>query len=157
MELLMKWARYIFLVLVVGGCVGAWMQAGKVASQAVAVEQVRFGWVDVVIDSGKEELGAYQFELTVEKGTASVVGIEGGEGVFGGAPYYDPAAMAKSRVIVAAYSVAEGLPAGKTRVARVHVQMVGAEVGFGVKLMQAVGKDGQGIEAKVEFLQGATQ
>ena len=155
----MKWARFIFLVLVVGACIGYWVQAHKPAPQnaAAVAGQTRFGWVDVSVDSGKEPLGAYQFELAVEKGTASIVGLEGGEHpAFAAAPYYDPAALQKARVIVAAYSVADTLPTGKTRVARVMVEMQG-DAGFAVKLMKTYNKDGREIPAKVEFTQGDAQ
>jgi hypothetical protein len=71
-------------------------------------------------------------------GTIELVGVEGGEkgSAFEKPGYYDPAALAKSRVIVAGFSTnaADTLPTGKVRVARLHVRV---EVGAGVRAENA--------------------
>lgn len=76
---------------------------------------------DVFVDSGASALGAYQFEWSVAKGAASIVGVEGGDGVFAKAPYYDPAALQGGRIVIAAFATAKDLPQGRTRVARLHL------------------------------------
>lgn len=87
---------------------------------------VRFEAVDVYVDSGDVPLAAYQFELAAETGEITIVGIEGGEHpAFKEPPYYDPAALSKGRIIIAAFNTGRDLPKGKTRVARIHVQVLG--------------------------------
>jgi hypothetical protein len=110
---------------------------------------VRFEAVDVYVDSGKSPLAAYQFELAAEVGDMKIVGIEGGEhAAFKEPPYYDPAALMKHRVIIAAFNTGADLPSGKTRVARVHVQVTGdAEPEYVVKLHVAASADGKEIKA----------
>jgi hypothetical protein len=110
----------------------------------------RFEAFDVYIDSGGIPLGAYQVELNAgaESGV-KIVGIEGGEGVFAAAPYYDPKAIQNDRVILGALSTEQSLPAGRTRVARIHVIAVGAAEWRAV-LMAAGSADGQRINAKVQ-------
>jgi len=88
---------------------------------------VRFEAVDVFVDAGESPLSAYQFDLATparEGWQASIVGVEGGEHpAFRKAPYYDPAALHAGRIIIAAYSVDEALPTGRTRVARLHMEL----------------------------------
>jgi hypothetical protein len=87
----------------------------------VAVPQ-KFVAVDVMLDSGKAQLGAYQITLVAETPDVRLVGVEGGEHeAFAQAPFYDPAALQRDRVILAAYSVQDHLPVGMTRVARLHI------------------------------------
>jgi hypothetical protein len=90
--------------------------------------RVSFEAVDIYIDPQGHSLAAYQFELKVAAGDVTTVGVEGGEhAAFREAPYYDPAAMARRRIIVAAFNTGSDLPAGRTRVARVHVRVGGGE------------------------------
>ncbi len=94
---------------------------------------VRFEAVDVYVDSGQVPLAAYQLEVTAGLGTDSagrvvkLVGVEGGEegGAFEEPPVYDAEALRGERIILAAYSLADDarLPRGKTRVARIQVQV----------------------------------
>ncbi|MCZ6655433.1 MAG: hypothetical protein O7D91_20690 [Planctomycetota bacterium] len=85
---------------------------------------VRFEFIDVYVDSGAAPLAAYQFELTDAAGSIKIVGIEGGEHeAFATPPYYDPKALKNNRIIIAAFSTADALPTGKTRVATIHVQV----------------------------------
>jgi len=117
---------------------------------------VRFEAVDVYVDSGKSPLAAYQFELAAEVGDMKIVGIEGGEhAAFKEPPYYDPAALMKHRVIIAAFNTGADLPSGKTRVARVHVQVTGdAEPEYVVKLHVAASADGKEIKATATLAGG---
>ncbi len=118
--------------------------------------RVRFAPLDVYIDANGAALAAYQFELVAAAGRVAIVGIEGGEhAAFKEAPYYDPAALAKDRVIIAAFSTDRLLPRGRTRVARVHLQITGEEEPqYAVKLMVAASADGKEIPATVTFEQG---
>lgn len=101
------------------------------AKQPGDASESRWEAVDVYVDSGKVPLAAYQLEVQASMDPAGravkLVGVEGGEqgGAFGDPPYYDPDALRGERIVLAAYSLAaEGsLPTGRTRVARLHVQV----------------------------------
>jgi hypothetical protein len=112
---------------------------------------VRFQAVDVWIDSGKAFLAVYQFELSDPTGRMKIVGIEGSDhAAFADPPYYDPQALARDRAIIAAFNTGGDLPSGRTRVARVHVQVEGrGELDCAVELMIAADSEGQPIEATV--------
>ncbi len=88
---------------------------------------VRFEAIDIFVDAGEQPLSAYQFELTTpvrEGWQASIVGVEGGaHPAFKAAPYYDPQALRASRIIIAAFSIDDALPTGRTRVARLHMEL----------------------------------
>lgn len=116
-------------------------------SQATSKPAIRFTYVDVFIDSKDQPLAAYQFELAAEKGDVKIVGIEGGEhAAFKAPPYYDPAAMSRDHVIIAAFNTGKDLPKGKTRVARVHVQITGEpKPEYVIKLEVAASFKGQPI------------
>ncbi len=119
-------------------------------------EAVRFAPLHVYIDSGDDALAAYQFELKIVAGDVTIVGVEGGEHEAFSAPaYYDPAALSKDRIIIAAFSTADELPTGKTRVATIHLQITGgAEPEYKLKLAVAGDKDGDEISAKITSIQG---
>ena len=126
---------------------------------AAAVPAVRFGYFDVYVDAGAMPLAAYQVELTPTSGDVLLTGLEGGaHAAFRAAPHYDKAALhqAKSRVIVAAFNTGNELPKGKTRVARLHLQITGpAEPGWATKLQVAASSDGTPVDAKVTLSAGA--
>ena len=138
---------------------------GRAADPAPAADlvppAVRFGYVDVYVDvdAGDKPLAAYQFELTATAGDVVLTGLEGGEhAAFRIAPYYDPAALhqAKSRVIVAAFNTGGDLPHGRTRVARLHLQITGpADPEWATKLQVAASSDGKSIDAKVTISAGS--
>lgn len=117
---------------------------------------VRFEAVEVYVDSGKAPLAAYQFELAAEVGEVTIVGIEGGEhAAFKEPPYYDPAALRKHRVIIAAFSTGRDLPVGRTRVARIHVMVTGeVEPQYVIDLQVAAASDGKRIKAEATLAQG---
>ena len=112
---------------------------------------IRFESWDVFLDTGAEALGAYQFEWKVLSGTVRIVGVEGGEhAAFTAAPYYDEAALQRNRIVVGAFSTAPELPRGRTRVARVHLQISGGtEPVFDVQLEVCATADGSEIDARV--------
>ncbi len=111
---------------------------------------MRFAALDVFIDSHAQRLGAYQLDVAVAKGRAVIVGIEGGDAAaFRSAPYYDPAALQHGRIIIAAFSTADALPTGKTRVARLHMEITGdITPEYTAKLTVAAGPDGKAIAAE---------
>jgi hypothetical protein len=116
----------------------------------------RFESVDVFIDSGEAALAVYQVEIKVKKGNAIIVGVEGGEHpAFKNPPYYDPAALQHGRIILAAFNTGNNLPKGKTRVARLHVQVTGAEAAeYEAALMVAASASGAAINATVSVGKG---
>ena len=123
-----------------------------------ATAGVRFEAVDVYVDSKAEALAAYQFELKVTAGDVTTVGVEGGEhAAFRDAPYYDPAAMAKRRIIIAAFNTGSDLPTGRTRVARVHVRVgPGERPVYQAELQVAGDAEGRKIAgATVSVVEGA--
>lgn len=112
---------------------------------------VHFLPMDVIVDSGDAPLAAYQVEVWAPDAEVMLVGLEGGEhAAFAEPPYYDPVAKERyhERLIVAAFNTASTLPAGPTRVARLHLAVVGAaEPRLVVKLATAATSDGTPIEA----------
>ena len=143
-------------ILLVGGL------AAQEADDAEPTGQttVRFSAVDVYIDSGERLLAAYQLELAAEVGEVKIVGIEGSEHpAFKKPPYYDPAAMNRDKVILAAFTTEKQLPKGRTRVARIHVQITGeVQPQYAVRLDVAATTEGKKIFAKVSLTpQGATE
>ncbi len=121
--------------------------ATRPAGEPASKPAIRFTHVDVFIDTKDQPLAAYQFELAAEKGDVKIVGIEGGEhAAFKAPPYYDPAAMSRDHVIIAAFNTGKDLPKGKTRVARVHVQITGeTKPEYVLKLEVAASSEGQPI------------
>jgi hypothetical protein len=143
-------------VAVLGVCLLA--QVGALESEPADREapRVRFEAVDVYVDSGDTPLAAYPFELAAEVGDGRIVGIEGGSHpAFREPPYYDPAALMKHRVIIAAFNTGKDLPTGRTRVARLHVQVSGEiEPEYVVQLQTAASPDGKRIHATAIAGQG---
>ena len=142
----------IFSAIVVFASVLASMAAGAQEPEAA----VRFEAVDVYIDSAARPLAAYQFEFAAETGEIKIVGVEGGEHeAFKQPPYYDPAALSNDRIIIAAFNTGRNLPSGKTRVARIHLQVTGAvEPEYVIILGAAATSDGEEIAARGTIAQG---
>lgn len=114
----------------------------------------QFMAVDIFVDSGSRPLAAYQLRFKATQGDVKIVGIEGGDpAAFANPPAYDPKAMQRDHVIVAAFSTlpAEKLPSGRVRVATVHVQVSGTkEPKFSVELTTAGTVDGAKINATTD-------
>ena len=117
---------------------------------------VRFAPLHIYLDSGNKQLAAYQFELKAAAGQIKIVGVEGGQHkAFEEAPYYDPAALANDRIIIAAFNTGSELPKGRTRIATIHLQIIGdAEPDYELKLTVAADVDANEIPAKISFDKG---
>jgi hypothetical protein len=161
------WVVMLLGLLVALGAREAGTQAGQAASVAVETQEdphpnllpkgegVRFEAIDIFVDSGAMPLAAYQVEVRAVAGDVKLVGVEGGDhAAYKDPPRYDPKALHdgqfKERIIVAAFSTGAELPSGRVRVARLHVQVSGAEgPEYVVKLMAAGAADGHRIDAIV--------
>ncbi|MBE0537829.1 MAG: hypothetical protein IH624_19385 [Phycisphaerae bacterium] len=119
---------------------------------------VRFVPLHVFIDSGEAPLAAWQFELNATS-DVKIVGVENGEHeAFAEPAYYDPAALMNNRIIIAAFSTADALPTGRTRVATIHLQITGdADPDYELILTVAGARDGSEIPATITSLVGEEQ
>lgn len=108
-----------------------------------------FAAFDVLIDSGKTPLAAYQVKIVATSDDVTLVGIEGSDQpAFAAAPYYDKRAILNKQIIVAGYSLAGSLPTGKTRVATLMVRIgSGNKPDWHISLQVAGGTDGKPILA----------
>jgi len=127
-----------------------WPAASLFAQQQSSEEgSVRFSAVDIFVDSNSAPLAAWQLEFAATNGNVKIVGIEGGDHeAFRHPPFYDPKAMQHERVILAAFSTdsADKLPTGKTRVATIHLQILGSQqAAFELKLHTAADSNGNKI------------
>jgi hypothetical protein len=112
--------------------------------------------VDVFIRSDERSLAAYQFTFGAKKGEVKIVGVEGGDHpAFAGPPYYDPKALQKGRIKIAAFSMAGELPTGRTRVARLHLQVIGpVDPDYSVVLDAAASAEGKEIPVTISVAKG---
>ncbi len=119
-------------------------------------QRVRFAPVHIYLDSGDKPLAAYQFELRARTGRIKIVGVEGGEhAAFQEAPYYDPAALMNDRIIIAAFNTGGDLPHGRTRIATIHLQILGdAEPQYELKLIVAADPEGENLPAQLTLETG---
>jgi hypothetical protein len=134
---------------------------------SVAIEQMpaaqttdpHFDTVDLFVDSAKQQLGAWEMEFKATTGQVEIVGIERGDNPdFRDPPYYDPAALSSNRIIVGAFNTTNDLPAGKTRVARLHLHITGAQKPvYAVNLVVAGDKEGKPIAAQASFSEGVVK
>ena len=119
----------------------------------------RFGYVDLFVDAADQPLAAYQLEFEATAGDVKIVGVEGGQhAAFKQAPYYDPEAMQRERVILAAFSTADAaeLPVGKTRVATIHLQTSGdIEPQYAIKLVTSATAEGAETPATLSIEKGS--
>ena len=121
-----------------------------------AEQKVRFAPLHIYLDSGTKSLAAYQFELKAVTGQIKIVGVEGGQhAAFKEAPYYDPAALAKDRIIIASFNTGSSLPKGRTRISTIHLQIIGdVEPEYELELAVAATTDGRDIPAEIAFEKG---
>jgi len=122
-----------------------------------------FATIDITIDPLGQPLAAYQFELTSEDTSFTVVGVEAGEHKafdHGRPPYFDPIATQgeTDRLILAEYALptldADQLPTDAIRVATIHVMFTGPpheheQPTIQLKLTTAGNADGERIDAQI--------
>ena len=144
-----------FLVCVLVAAV----QQTPAPTTAVGQAPSQFGTVDLFVDSAKAQLAAWQMEFKATAGQVEIVGIERGDNAeFHDPPYYDPAALKSNRIIVGSFNIANDLPAGKTRVARLHLHISGAQKPvYAVNLVVAGDKDGKPIAAQASYSEGVVK
>ena len=118
--------------------------------------RVRFAPLHIYLDSGARPLAAFQFELKATTGRIKIVGVEGGQHpAFKKPPYYDPAALANDRIIIAGFNTGNELPTGRTRIATIHLQIIGdVEPDYELKLAVAADADGKEIPTEITFGKG---
>ena len=149
--------RAITAIILISVCLIIPVLAQQSEQYETAVRQkVRFAQLQVYLDSGNQKLAAYQFELKATAGQVKIVGIENGEHLaFNEPPYYDPAAMAIDRIIIAAFSTDKNLPKGRTRITTIQLQIIGdAEPQYELELTIAADANGNEIPAKITLEKG---
>ena len=119
-------------------------------------QRVRFAPLHIYLDSGAQPLAAFQFELKATTGLIKIVGVEGGQHpAYQKPPYYDPAALANDRIIIAGFNTGTNLPSGRTRITTLHLQIIGdVEPDYELKLTVAADADGKEIPAEITFEKG---
>ena len=124
---------------------GRALRADEVAPAAAA----RFRAVAIELVVGDEGLAAYQVELVVRAGDASIVGVEGGtEAGFSTPPYYDPAALYAGRIVLAAFNTKVSLKKGRHRVAVVHLREAGPSPAYALEVVAAAAADGSRVQVR---------
>ena len=149
--------KKITAIILTSVCVMVPVLAQQSEHDDIAAEPgVRFAPLHVYLDSGDRSLAAYQFELKATVGQIEIVGVEGGEHkAFSQAPYYDPAALAQDRIIIAAFNTGQDLPTGRTRIATIHLQIAGpVEPHYELNLTVAGDADGEKIPARLTCEKG---
>ena len=152
----MRHLAAISLLLSLGAALSA-QDATDAPTTGATAAPVRFAAVDVFLDSGAGPLAAYQFELKATEGDVALVGIEGGEHrAFASPPYYDPAALNGKRIVVGAFDTGTDLPRGRTRVARLMVQVRGdVSPKYEATVRVAASPDARPIPATISVSEGA--
>ena len=161
----MRTSAFILALLVPFLAVVVWAADAPKAGDARAIPPLdsttatRFGVVDIFVDAGEVPLAAFEFEFSASVGDVKLVGVERGDDPnFQDPPYYDETAMQQDRVIVGGFSLADQLPQGRTRVARLHVRIgAGSAPQFNVKLRAAGSREGVSIPAQVTFKEAITE
>jgi hypothetical protein len=127
----------------------ALLAAGALARDTRDTRDVRFETRDVIVDAGSTPLAAWQVEIVDASGRSKLVGLEGGEhAAFAEPAFYDAKALITERVVLAAFQTQRALPVGRTRVARLHLEIQGSEAPrFEVRLVAAATFDGKPIQA----------
>jgi len=128
--------------------VGVWAALVVVAHAGSA--QGRFRTVDVYVETWDTPLAAYQVEITARDDSAKIVGVEGGEHpAYRSAPYYDPSALHRDRIVLGGLSTSSDLPTGRTRVASLHMYEPAGGTDYDVRLVVAGDAAGNSIAAGV--------
>ena len=119
------------------------------ADEPGQAQAARFRAVAIELEVGAEGLAAYQVELVVRSGDASIVGVEGGTAAgFAAPPYYDPAALYAGRIVLAAFNTKVSLKKGRHRVAVVHLREVGPAPSYAVEVVAAAAAGGTRVKVR---------
>jgi len=166
--------RYLLLSVVLA-CGAIPLLAPQVTGAGRQIDgKVRFAPVHVYLDPGGRPLAAYQFELVCSvpvrayppgeenasrrhyERPVKIVGVEGGEHpAFQDAPYYDPVALMNERIIIAAFNTGADLPTTRTRIATIHLQILGdAEPKYELKLVTAADSNAEEVAAEINLQTG---
>lgn len=142
----------LLIVTVLAG-LASLMLGARVAVPDTGDAPTKFTWMDVYLDAGETPVAAYQLELMLTDGASTIVGIEGGEHpAFREPPHYDPRAIRSERAILAAFTTAGDLPAGRTRIATIHLAHPdGIEPTHEFLLVVAADADGRAIHAELSI------
>ena len=149
--------KNLIVIILTSMCVVVPVLAQLSEQEGPAAEpKVRFAPLHIYLDSGNQPLAAYQFELKAAAGQIKIVGVEGGQHkAFKDAPYYDPAALANNRIIIAAFNTGHELPKGRTRITTIHLQITGdIEPDYELNLTVAADADGKEIPANIDLKRG---
>jgi hypothetical protein len=114
------WILALFILVVLAFALGA----GELHRAEASCQERRgdFETWDLWIEDFEGELGAWQVELRDLGSATELIGIEGGEHAAYREPArYDPAALQGGHIVLAAFSTADDLPRGSTRVATLHL------------------------------------
>lgn len=137
-------------------CLVLWTAAWPGLSYADETK-VQFAALDIHLESA-EPVAAWQFELSEAAGRMRVVGVENGDSpAFAKAPYYDRKAVndgRADRIIIADFTLrpAAELPAGKVRIATVHLRLTGSsEPDYLLRLVTAGNARGEPIPASIHL------
>ena len=151
--------KYMVISLVAASLMIALLRAEVGQAGWVIEPKVRFAPLRIYLDSGNRPLAAYQFELKATAGQIKIVGVEGGQHkAFKEAPYYDPAALANDRIIIAAFNTGRELPKGRTRITTIHLQITGdIEPEYELNLTVTADADGKEIPANIDLKRGDTK
>ncbi len=123
---------------------------GLILFLQVSAQGAEFAVYDVLIDPAGKPLAAYQLKIRASGGNPKIISVEGGEHpAFKDAPHYDPNAIQKNVIKIAAFNTetAEKLPRQTTRVATLHIQFDDAAPRFEVEVQAAAIPGGSRIEA----------
>jgi hypothetical protein len=134
-------------------------RSGTGQDNSTIEHSVGFAPLHIYLDSGDKPLAVFQFELKTTAGQVKIVGVEGGQHeAFKEPPYYDPAALANDRIIIASFNTGQDLPTGRSRVATIHLQIIGAlEPEYELELAVAADADGNKIPAELTFEKGESK
>lgn len=147
----------IWLLLVVVTCILRMSIPGQraIGADLPATGDIRFTYVDIMLDPKGQSLAAWQVEVAAEVGEVSLVGVETGEHpAYAKRPaYYDPAALKGRRMIVGDFSLDANLPKAKTRVCRLMLEIKGAaKPVYAAKVMAAADSEGRKLDVMVEVI-----
>jgi hypothetical protein len=85
-----------------------------------------FAVYDIYLDPQSEPIAAYQLKIWDKNAAIKILSVEGGEHpAFQKAPYFDPKAIQRDIIKLAAFHLgtSDELPARRTRIASLHVEI----------------------------------